>query len=58
MRNFLAFLVFVQAAIGAVVRDTDSVKSVTLNVANKQLAPDGFSRSAYRPLPFVEALLH
>lgn len=50
MRNALTFLAFVQAAVGAVVRDTAaSVKSVTLNVRNQQLAPDGFSRSTYHP---------
>lgn len=54
MKNFLTFLAFVQAAVGiAVVRDTDSVHSVTLNVGNKQLAPDGFSRSTRSPSYFI-----
>jgi iron transport multicopper oxidase len=46
MRNLLAssvFLALVQAAVGAVV---DSINSVTLNVVNARVAPDGFQRSA------------
>ncbi|KAF5352605.1 hypothetical protein D9756_006314 [Leucocoprinus leucothites] len=46
MKCYLAFLAFVQTAIGAALtRDTDSVKSVTIDVVNANLAPDGFTRS-------------
>jgi len=40
----LTFLAFVQAAIGAAVTNR-AVKEFTLNVANADLAPDGFTRS-------------
>ncbi|KAL9711773.1 hypothetical protein Ac2012v2_004845 [Leucoagaricus gongylophorus] len=42
--KFLAFLAFVQAAIGAAVTKS-SAKDVTLNIANANIAPDGFTRS-------------
>ena len=42
--KYLAFLAFVQAAIGAAVTKS-SAKDVTLNIANANIAPDGFTRS-------------
>ncbi|KAF9443770.1 multicopper oxidase [Macrolepiota fuliginosa MF-IS2] len=42
MKNYFAFLAFVQVALGAAVA---TVKDVTIDVVNAQLAPDGFSRS-------------
>lgn len=42
--KYLALLAFVQAAVGAAV--TRDVKSVTLDVVNANLAPDGVTRSA------------
>ncbi|KAJ3574448.1 hypothetical protein NP233_g1764 [Leucocoprinus birnbaumii] len=44
--KYLALLAFVQAAVGAAVtRDTDATRSITLNIVNANLAPDGFTRS-------------
>ena len=43
--KYLTFLAFVQAAIGAAVTSS-SVKEVTLNIVNADLAPDGFTRSS------------
>lgn len=46
MKSYLTFLAFIQAAIGAAVtRDTSAVRSITLDVVNANLAPDGASRS-------------
>jgi hypothetical protein len=46
MKSYLAFLTFIQAAIGAVVtRDTAAVKEITLDIVNARLAPDGVERS-------------
>ena len=47
--KYLAFLAFVQAAIGAAVTRS-SAKDITLNIANANIAPDGFTRSM---LPFM-----
>jgi len=47
--KYLAFLAFVQVAIGAAVTRS-SAKDITLNIANANIAPDGFTRSM---LPFL-----
>ena len=55
--KYLAFLAFVQAAIGAAVTKS-SAKDVTLNIANANIAPDGFTRSILSFMPSIAWFPH